>query len=52
MEQRGSLMLAYIHSLGAKRINLIPNMRQLLMKIIFDENIYNMHENIYRYHDY
>ena len=52
MEQGGSLMRAYIHSLGAKRTNLIPNMRQLLMKFIFDENIYNMHENINRYHEY
>ena len=40
-------MRAYIHSLGAMRVNLQTNMRQLLMKLIFDENMYNIDENIY-----
>ena len=48
MEQSGSLMRAYIHSLGAMRVNLLPNMRQLLMKLMCDENMYNIDENIYR----
>ena len=48
MAQRGSLMRAYIHSLGAMRVNLLPNIRQLVMKLICDENMYNIDENIYR----
>ena len=48
MAQGKSLMRAYIHSLGAKRDNIIKNMRQFFMKLIFDENIYNMDENTYR----
>ena len=48
MEQRGSLMRVYIHSLCTMTVNLQPNMRQLKMKLIFDENMYNIDETIYR----